>query len=361
MSIKKDKYFINLANNLAKNSLGYTGSNPSVGAVVVKNNEVISFGSTGTSGRPHAEAYALNKLKNKVKKNSTIYISLEPCAHYGKSPPCVNQIISSKIKRVVFSLKDIDARTSGKSYKILRSKQIKVNDNLLKNKAKEIYKNYFYSKKNKKPYVYGKLAISKDFFLKDKNNFYITNNESLKTTHILRSRVDCIITTFKTVNDDNPKLNCRIRGLEQFSPFIAVIDKNLNINNNSFLIRNAKKNKTFIFFNSKKKNKIKFLKSKNINLIYTPINKNNLDFNYILSELYKHEISNVLVEGGRSLTNSLLNMRFFNEFYLFQSSRKLKKRGILKMKNIKYNLLNQFKNKKLNETFVDKDNLIHYF
>jgi len=361
MSIKKDKYFINLANNLAKNSLGYTGSNPSVGAVVVKNNEVISFGSTGTSGRPHAEAYALNKLKIKDKKNSTIYVSLEPCAHYGKSPPCVNQIISSKIKRVVFSLKDIDARTSGKSYKILRSKEIKVNDNLLKKKAKEIYKNYFYSKKHKKPYVYGKLAISKDFFLKDKNNFYITKNLSLKTTHILRSRVNCIITTFKTVNDDDPKLNCRIPGLEQFSPVVAIIDKNLKIKNNSFLIKNAKKNKTFIFFNSKKKKKIKFLKSKNIELIYTPINKNNLDFNYILRELYRHEISSVLVEGGRSITNSLLNMKLFNEFYLFQSSQKLKKRGISKMKNIKYNLLNQFKNIKLNEAFVDKDKLIHYF
>ena len=88
MSIKKDKYFINLANNLAKNSNGYTGPNPSVGAIVVKNNKIISFGTTGISGRPHAEFNALKKLSNKEKKNSTIYISLEPCAHKGKSPPC---------------------------------------------------------------------------------------------------------------------------------------------------------------------------------------------------------------------------------------------------------------------------------
>ena len=95
MSIKKDKYYIKFANNLALNHNGYSGPNPSVGAVVVKNDEIISFGNTGYSGRPHAEVNALDKLSKKDKKNSTIYISLEPCSHYGKSPPCVSKIIES--------------------------------------------------------------------------------------------------------------------------------------------------------------------------------------------------------------------------------------------------------------------------
>ena len=104
MSIKKDKYFVSLANTLARNSLGYTGPNPSVGAIVVKKNKIISFGVTSRSGRPHAEANALNKISIKDKKDATIYISLEPCSHHGKSPPCVNKIIKSKAKRVVLSL-----------------------------------------------------------------------------------------------------------------------------------------------------------------------------------------------------------------------------------------------------------------
>ena len=106
MSIKKDKYFLNLAINLAKNCLGYTGPNPAVGAVVVKDNQVVSFGNTHFSGRPHAEINALKKIDKKLLKNSTIYISLEPCSHYGKTPPCVNKIISSKIKRVVQKFKE---------------------------------------------------------------------------------------------------------------------------------------------------------------------------------------------------------------------------------------------------------------
>ena len=104
-----------------------------------------------------------------------------PC---GKTPPCVNKIISSKIKRVVYSINDPDLRTSGKSFKILNSKKIKVKKNLLKNSSKLIYKNYFYTKMKNKPYIYGKIAISKDYYLKDKKKFYITNKKSLETAHI---------------------------------------------------------------------------------------------------------------------------------------------------------------------------------
>ncbi len=361
MSIKKDKYYINLANNLAKSSSGYTGPNPSVGAIIVKNDKVISFGSTGSSGRPHAESNALKKISKTKSKDSTIYISLEPCSHYGKTSPCVNKILNAKIKRVVYSINDVDPRTSGKSFKILKSRKIKVTNNLLKNTSKLIYKNYFYSKKKLIPYIVGKLAISKDFFLKDKSKFYITNNESLKTAHILRSRVNCILTSSNTINDDNPKLNCRIDGLSKNSPFIAILDKNLKIKKNSFLVNNAKNNKTFIFYNRKNKDMIQYLKFKKIKLIYTPLYKEKLNFNFILKKLYNYEISSVLVEGGKSLVSSLLDKGYFNEFYLFISSRNLKKKGILKMKNIKSNLSSKFKKTILNETYLDKDRLIHYY
>ncbi len=361
MSIKKDKYYITLANNLAKSCNGYTGPNPSVGAIVVKNNEVISFGRTSTSGRPHAEVNALKRLSSKDKKNSTIYISLEPCAHHGVTPPCVNEIIKSKIKRVVYSSIDPDFRTSGKSYKILKSKGIKVKKNISKETSKLIYKNYFYSKIKKLPYIYGKLAVSKDFYIKDKKQLYITNDQSLQTTHILRSRVNCILTTYKTINEDNPKLNCRLEGLEKFSPQVAILDKNINIKKSSLLIKNARKKRTFLFYNRINKKKIKFLKSKKIKLIYTPLINGNLDFNFVIKKLYKFEITSILVESGKLLTLSLLNNNLFNEFYLFKADKKLNKRGNIKVSNIKRILSKKFKNVKINETFLKKDNLVHYY
>ncbi len=361
MSIKKDKYYIKFANNLALNHNGYSGPNPSVGAVVVKNDEIISFGNTGYSGRPHAEVNALDKLSKKDKKNSTIYISLEPCSHYGKSPPCVSKIIESNIKRVVYSINDVDYRTSGKAYKKLKLKNIKVKKNLLKNYSRKIYKSYFYSKKKKIPYVYGKLAISKDFYIKSKKNFYITNEHSRNVSHLLRSKVNCILTTYKTINTDNPKLNCRIDGLNNFSPSVAILDKNLKIKKNSFLILNAQKNKTYLFYNKKDDKIARYLKAKKVKMIYTPLYKNQLDFNYILKTLYKYEISSILIEGGKSLTYSLLNNDFFNEFYLFISSKDLKNKGLLKVSNIKSSLTSKFNNIKFNETFLDKDNLMHYY
>ena len=361
MSIKKDKYYINLANNIAKNNLGYSGPNPSVGAVVVKKNNILSFGSTNFSGRPHAEVSALNKLTFKDKKNSTIYISLEPCSHYGKTPPCVNKLIYSKVKKVVYSAEDVDQRTAGKAYKILKSHKIKVSRNILNSISKKIYKNYFYSKKNQKPIVYGKLAISKDFYTKNLNNKYITNDLSLRTTHILRSKVNCILSSSKTINEDNPKLDCRIDGLKKSSPQVAVLDKNLKININSFIVKNAKFNRTYLFYNKIDKNKFKLLKSKKLILIYAPLHNNNLNFSFILKKLYNYEISSLLVEGGKTLTLSLLKDNLFKEFYLFISPKLLNKTGIIKVNGIKSKLSKKFKKIKYNEIFLDKDDLIHYY
>ena len=177
----------------------------------------------------------------------------------------------------------------------------------------------------------------------------------------MRSRVNCILTTYKTANDDNPKLNCRINGLEKCSPIVAILDKNLKIKKNNYIVNNAKKNNTFIFFNLKDKKKIKFLKSMKIKLIYVPLYKNNLDFDYVLKKLYRYEISSILVESGKKLISSLINNDYFNEFYLFVSSQRLKNRGVHKMSDIKNILSNKFKNTKHNETFLDKDNLIHYY
>ena len=270
-------------------------------------------------------------------------------------------MIESQIKRVVYSINDIDNRTSGKAFKILKTKNIKVKKNLLKNFSTKIYKNYFYSKKKRIPYVYGKLAISKDFYIKDKKNLYITNEHSRKATHVIRSKVNCILTTYKTINADNPKLNCRINGLYNSSPHVAILDKNLCIEKKSFVVLNAKKNKTYLFYNKQNKKIVNYLKAKKIKMIYTPLYNEELDINFILKNLYKHEISSVLIEGGKSLTYSLLNNDYFNEFYLFISSKYLKNKGILKVSNIKSSLSTKFQNIKFNETFLDKDNLIHYY
>ena len=244
-----------LALNLASERYGLTGPNPSVGCVVVKNEQIISVGQTGLNGRPHAEFNAIKNCKKKL-EGSTIYVSLEPCSHSGKTPPCTNLIIKNKIKKVFFAINDKDKRSFNKAKKILNSKKISVKMFLLKKEARKFYESYFFNKSKKKPYVTGKIAKSKDDFIYSPNK-KITNNYSIKTSHLLRYINQGILISANTLKSDNPRLTCRINGLENFSPKRFILDKNLICKNNSYIIKTAKKIKTYIFYNEKneKKNK----------------------------------------------------------------------------------------------------------
>ena len=165
--------FLDLAFYLAEKNIGKTGTNPSVGCVVVKNGSVISSGVTSKKGRPHSEYNALNNLKDCAGAN--LYITLEPCTHIGKTPPCVDIIIKKKIKNVFYAFEDPDIRTFKKAKKILKTNGI--NSKLIRSKRfNEFYKSYFYNKKTYKPYITGKIAISKDHQTINKKKRWITNH-----------------------------------------------------------------------------------------------------------------------------------------------------------------------------------------
>ena len=217
MSSKKDKLYLNLALNLAKNMEGLTGTNPSVGSVLVKNDEVISLASTGYNGTPHSEFSLLNKIDKKITKGSSLYVTLEPCSHYGKTPPCTNIIIDKKISRLVFGAHDIDERSSKRAKQILKSKKIKVK-NINVPKINEFYKPYIFQRKYKQPYIVGKIACSKDFFIKSSKSKYISNTYTQSFSHHLRYKNQAILVTYKTINEDNPLLDCRLSGLNEYSP-----------------------------------------------------------------------------------------------------------------------------------------------
>ena len=234
------EHLFKLAFEQAKNNLGSTGSNPSVGCIVEKNGSIISSGHTSINGRPHAEYNALNKNINFVGAN--LYVTLEPCSHYGKTPPCTSMIIKKKIKKVYFSIDDADNRSANKSKKILNKKRIIVNKGILKNVAKDFYKSYFLNKERKLPLIDAKIALSKDFYSINKKSKWITNIHSRQKTQLLRSFYDCIISTSKSINKDNSNLDCRIKGLENKSPTIIIIDRFLKIKKNLNLIKKKKKN-----------------------------------------------------------------------------------------------------------------------
>ena len=366
MSSKKDKFtsqdrfYMNLAINLARGQDGLTGLNPSVGCVIVKNKKIISHGVTNINGRPHAETIALNKNKKNI-KGSTVYLTLEPCTHYGKTPPCINALVKSKVKKVIYSIDDRDPRTFKKAKKILKLNKILTKSGLLINETKNLYKSYNYIKKNKFPYITGKLACSSNLHILN-NNTHITNEHSRKVSHLLRFKNQGILTTYKTVNSDNPKLTCRIYGLEKFSPVKIIIDKNLKIKLNSYIVNNSMKGKTIIFHNSKNFSKIKFLKNKGIKLINFNLGNNkNFDLKKIFKKIYNLGIHTLLIEAGKTLTYNIISQKILNEFYLFKSDKILNNKHKIKVLDVKKQLDKEFKNKYFVNTYLDKDKLIHYY
>jgi len=331
MSTKKDKFsikdqlYMELALDLAKAREGLTGPNPSVGCVIVKNDEIISIGQTSINGRPHAE---LNAIKNTIEnlKGSTMYVTLEPCNHYGVTPPCTSSIIKAKIGTVIYSIVDIDNRVKGKTFNILDSKKINVQKGLLKNKINQFYVPYFFNKKNKLPFVSGKIAITKNNLIYSKKNKKITNLLSNKFTHFLRYKNDSIMISYKTLNKDNPKLNCRLKSFEKFSPKRIVLDNKLETKISSYLFKTANKNNTIIFYNEANNSKILEFKKKKIKIIKSKINnKKKFDILMILKKLYNLGSRNILIEGGNELTKNFISKKIFNQFYLFKSPKKLSK------------------------------------
>ncbi len=315
-----------LAFQKAYEHLGSTKENPSVGCVVARNDSIISSGATSINGRPHAEINALKRKKNFT--GSTIYVTLEPCTHYGKTSPCVSTILKKGIKRVCYPIFDPDIRTHKKARSALQKRKITVKTGILKNEALKFYKSYFLSKKNKAlPYIDAKIAISKDYFSVNKKKKWITNTFSRKKGHLIRSKYDCILSTYKSINKDNSKLNCRIEGLEHLSPSRVIIDRDLKLKKNLDIYKSTKKIPTYIITQKKDKIKEKFLRSKNIRIIKIKDNKNLFLYKNIFMKLKKRGFSRILCESGFYTTKALLKNNLVHNLYVFMSSDKLGKKG----------------------------------
>ena len=365
MSSKKDKFtlkdknYMKLALNLASARKGLTGDNPSVGCLIVKNDKVISIGQTGLEGRPHAEHNAINNSLEEL-KGSKMYVTLEPCNHYGKTPPCTNSIIKSGISEIIYGMDDIDKKVKGKSFKILSNKKIKVKKGLLKKEAKNLYDSYIVNRNKKLPYVTAKIAVSKNSLIYSKGTKRITDKSSDKLTHYLRYKNDSIMISAKTLNTDNPKLNCRLKGFEKFSPKRIILDRNLEIKMNSYIIKSSKKNNTIIFHNSSNSKKIGILK-KRLTLFKSKVDNNKLfNLRIILKKLYTLGTRNLLVEGGDEITKNLIKNRLIDKFYLFKSPKNMKISGKHKFFT-SFSILNsRYKKKSKISSKLAKDNITIY-
>ncbi len=350
---------MNLALMQANKALGYTKDNPSVGCVIVKDNSVISAACTSINGRPHAEHNAIQN-KKKIAKNAELYVTLEPCSHYGQTSPCVNKIIKNKIKKVFFSIEDPDIRSYNKSKNLLRKKNILVKSGICKKEVKNFYRSYYKFKKKGFPFITCKLAVTKDHFTYNIKKKWITNFYSRGRVHMMRSNHDCLITSANTIIKDNPLLTCRINGLKNKILPKFIIDKKLKIPINSRLFKDKQNKKITIFHNEINNRKIYQLKKLKINTIFLPVNSNkNFNLKDIAIKIKNLGFSRIFLESGITLAKNFLKNNLVDDFYLFMSNKKIGKNGRKKMT---YDVKKFLKNKKMNEEKVNlyDDKLFFY-
>ncbi|MDI6786724.1 MAG: bifunctional diaminohydroxyphosphoribosylaminopyrimidine deaminase/5-amino-6-(5-phosphoribosylamino)uracil reductase RibD [bacterium] len=331
--------------NLAKKGSGLTSPNPIVGAVIVKNNNIIGEGYHKKAGEEHAEINALRSSKESP-KGAILYINLEPCDHVGKTPPCTQEIINSGIKEVIIAMVDPNPLVSGRGIKKLESYGIRVNVGVLEEKAKKLNEAYIYSITNKLPFVQLKMATSlngKIYIPALKKDRYITGEKSRKEVHKLRSQVDAILIGKNTAAIDNSMLTNRF--VKGKSPIRIVVDSkcSLDLNLNLFVNKDAE---TIIATSELADEKvISNFKERGIKVMVFPQKDEKVDLKELLKGFWQMGINNILVEGGALMATSFLQMELVNKIIFYISPIIVgqglsfwtgKEELIVKIKNVEY-------------------------
>ncbi len=299
---------------LAKNGLGITYPNPMVGCVIVVDDVVIGEGWHRKAGEAHAEVNAINAVKDKkLLKKATIYVSLEPCSHYGKTPPCSNLIVHSGIKKVVIGSIDTNSLVSGKGVAYLKNNSCNVIVGILEQACKALNKRFFTFHEKKRPFIILKWAETKDGFIdkirtQDSDNIpnWISNSYSQQLVHKMRAVEEAILVGTNTVLNDNPSLTAR----KWFgkNPVRVVIDKKLKTEISSNLLDGSIK--TILFTEKNQKN--------TDNIFYERIDFDKNVPKQICDVLYKYEIQSVIIEGGAFTLQSFIATNLWDEAYVFK-------------------------------------------
>lgn len=312
-----DEKYMRLAMQLAGNAIGRTSPNPLVGAVIVKDNRVVGCGWHRKAGTPHAEVHALNQA-GELAQGADVYVTLEPCAHYGKTPPCAKALVEAKVKNVYGGLLDVNPKVAGKGFKILEDAGIHVEYGFLQDELRKQNEVFFKWIEHKKPFVVLKAAMTLDGKIATAigQSKWITNETSRAYGYKLRDIYDGIMVGINTVIEDNPMLTARVDGGK--NPIRIVVDSSLKIDINANVVQD-KSAKTIIATTDKAdKDKILKLQAQDVDVIVVDKDENDkVDIEKLLDILGQQNICSILVEGGATLSGSFVAKKLVDKVYFF--------------------------------------------
>jgi len=302
-----DDKFMKRVIQIASRHKGQASPDPTVAAIIVKNGKIISEGFHNKHKSPHAESYAIAKAKDKA-KGATLYVNLEPCCHWGNTPPCTENIIKSGIKRVVAAMKDPNPLVNGKGFKELLKAGIEVKVGVREKEAKDLNENFIKHISQKLPFVILKIAMSLDgkIATRTKQSKWISHEESQKYVHKLRSENDAVLIGKNTAIIDNPLLTAR-KVKTQKQPVKVIVDSKLSMPIDRKFINDKSSQTIIATTNLAKKEKIYQFEKKGCKIIIVPRKKNKVNLKKLLFILAKMNITSVLVEGGSQIAGSLID------------------------------------------------------
>ncbi len=318
-----DRRFMDLALALGRRGQGRTWPNPAVGAVIVKDGVIVGRGWTQPGGRPHAEPEALAR-SGEAARGATLYVTLEPCSHQGKSPPCADAIIAAGIACVVSAVEDPNPEVAGQGHARLRAAGIKVDVGLCADEAAHDHAGHFLRVHEKRPFVILKLAVSADdkIAAAGHRTVAITGEAAKARAHLLRAQSDAILVGIGTVLADDPLLTVRLPGLEAQSPVRVVLDRALRIPGTSKLVHSARAHPLWVMTSDMSDApaamKLSAAGAQIIRAATTKTPPPGLDIKAVLSALSERGITRLMVEGGAKVASSFIASGFVDEVWLLR-------------------------------------------
>jgi len=358
-----DRRFMDLALALGRRGLGNTWPNPAVGAVIVKDGVIVGRGWTQPGGRPHAETEALRRAK-KAASGATMYATLEPCSHRGKTPPCADAIVKAGIARVVSALEDPNPEVAGAGHKKLTEAGLRVEVGLGAEEARQTHAGHITRVREERPHVVLKLAVSADgkAGAAGRKPIAITGAAARERVALVRAESDAILVGIGTVLADDPHLTSRLPGMLERSPVRVILDARLRAPMSSYVIATTRESPTWVFA-GKGASPIaeEVLRDKGAQVFRVPGHDSELDLADVLKVLGEQGITRLMVEGGPTVAASFIQANLVDEAMLFRSTKKIGPDGIDALEGMPIDALTGSKHfRLLSSEPVGDDTLDHF-
>jgi diaminohydroxyphosphoribosylaminopyrimidine deaminase/5-amino-6-(5-phosphoribosylamino)uracil reductase len=358
-----DLRFMQLALTLGRRGLGCTWPNPAVGSLVVKDGVVLGRAWTHDGGRPHAETQALAQA-GEAARGATLYVTLEPCSHHGKTPPCADAIIAAGVSRVVSALDDPNPKVAGQGHARIRTAGIALEVGICAEEARRDHAGHIRRITEGRPHVTLKLALSADEKIgaAGRRPFQITGEEVRTRVHMFRAQSDAILVGIGTALADNPQLNCRLPGMEPRSPVRVIVDRHLRLPVSGYLAKTARQHPLWIFSGADAEAaNATLLTAEGAEIVHVPVTEQGVDLNAVVKELGRRGISRLMVEGGARVGASFVAAGLADEVWLYRGPVTIGPDGVSALDGLKLTAVTQSPHYRIRATeMLGQDTLTIY-